>query len=101
MEKKKATSQVPIGSVSPGERDLIQALYLKKQGLGELFVSISRISDDDVKASRLYERLVEDMSTVAEEFQQWWDGMSKKYEWPRREDTTLRIDFDSCAIYEE
>jgi len=101
MDQGKEPAAGPIGSVSREERDLIHALNLRKTGLAELFASICRMTDDEMEASKLYERLVQDMGAVALEYQRWWDAMADKYGWQRQPDRSWRIDFDSCAIYIE
>ena len=100
MDDGNAATEERIGVVSPEERDLIQALYTRKAGLTELFASITRM-DDELQATRLYERLVEDMGNVAIEYQRWWDAMADRYGWERVAGHSWRIDFDSCAIYLE
>jgi CXXX repeat modification system protein len=100
MGDERAAKQERIGVVSREERDLIQTLHVRKTGLAELFASVTRM-DDELKATQLYERLVEEMGTVALEYQNWWDAMVDKYGWERPHDHGWRIDFDSCSIYLE
>ena len=100
METPSADSQQPIGEVTAEERDMIRSLHLRKVGLVELFTSLSRMNDDELRASRLYERLVEDMGAASQQYQDWWDAMARQYDWEPSE-RGWRIDFDSCAIYVE
>lgn len=81
-----------IGKVTEEERDEIQALFERKNGLAEL----SKILTPD--NSMMYERLVQDMGRTQTEFQRWWDLMSKKYAWENTEGGSWSIDFDTCEI---
>lgn len=75
------------------ERDEIQRLFERRNGLNEL----AKILTPD--NSELYERLVTDMGDTSTKFQQWWDNMYQKYGWENSEDGNWEIDFNDCAIY--
>lgn len=81
-----------IGKVTAEERNEIQSLFERRNGLAEL----AKIIGDD---EALYERLVADMGATGTRFQQWWDKMGAKYGWERTENGNWQIDFDSCEIY--
>ncbi len=82
-----------VGEVTPAERDEIQALFERRNGLNELAKVLT------AENSELYERLVTDMGQTGARFQQWWDNMAKKYQWESSENGSWEIDFDTCEIY--
>ncbi len=81
------------GQVTPQERDEIQALFERRNGLNEL----ARILTAD--NTELYERLIKDLGETGTKFQEWWDRMSKKYQWESADDGNWEIDFSTCDIY--
>ena len=82
-----------VGKVSAEEREVIQALFERKNGLTELAKIVS------AENAPLYEKLVKDMGETATRFQKWWDEMSAKYEWRSAANGHWEIDFDTCEIY--
>lgn len=74
------------------ERDTIQSLFERRNGLTEL---AKIINEDDT----LYERLVSDMGATSVRFQKWWDDMAAKYQWESAENGSWEIDFNTCEIY--
>lgn len=82
-----------VGKVTPEERDTIQALFERKNGLVELAKAIP--ADNEA----LYEKVVMDMSRTSAAFKKWWDDMSRKYNWKSVEGGNWEIDFDTCEIY--
>ena len=82
-----------VGKVSAEEREVIQALFERKNGLTELAKIVS------VENAPLYEKLVKEMGETATRFQKWWDEMSAKYEWRSAANGHWEIDFDTCEIY--
>ncbi len=82
-----------VGTVTAQERDEIQSLYERKNGLAEL----ARILT--AENAQLYDRLVKDMSETATKFQNWWDEMARKYQWEGVENGHWEIDFSDCSIY--
>lgn len=82
-----------VGRVTEAERDEIQSLFERRNGLNEL----SRIlTADNVE---LYERLVKDLGETGTRFQRWWDTTSAKYGWESAENGNWEIDFNDCRIY--
>lgn len=81
-----------IGKVTEAERDEIQALFERKNGLTEL----SKILTLD--NSMIYERLVQDMGRTQIEYQKWWDRMAQKYAWENIDGGSWSIDFNTCEI---
>lgn len=82
-----------VGYVTPEERDEIQTLFERRNGLNELAKILS--ADN----ASLYEKLVKDMGDTATKFQGWWNGMSAKYQWESVVNGNWEIDFNDCAIY--
>lgn len=81
-----------ISRVTEAERDEIQALFERRNGLNEL----AQILTAD--KSELYERLVKDLGETGTKFQDWWDRMAAKYSWKHVENGRWEIDFNSCDI---
>lgn len=81
-----------IGKVTEQERNEIQALFERRNGLNELAKILT--SDN----AELYERLVNDMGETGTKFQNWWDSMAQKYQWESAEDGHWEINFDTCEI---
>lgn len=82
-----------IGIVSPEERDEIQALFERKNGLNEL----AKILTSDNES--LYEKLVKDLGENSTRFQNWWNEKSSKYQWESADNGNWEIDFNTCKIY--
>lgn len=86
------TKQI-VGYVLPEERDEIQELFERRNGLTEL---AKILTTDNVE---LYERLINDMGETSTKFQQWWNRMGDKYQWESTENGNWEIDFNECKIY--
>lgn len=82
-----------VGKVTAEERDQIQVLFERKNGLVELAKILSTDNRD------LYEQLVSDMGHTQTLFQRWWDDMSAKYQWESSKNGQWEIDFTTCDIY--
>lgn len=82
-----------IGQVTAEERNEIQTLFERRNGLNEL----AKILTAD--NTELYEKLVKDMGETEAKFQNWWDRMDEKYQWESVEGGNWEIDFDTCNIY--
>lgn len=81
-----------IGKVTEQERNEIQALFERRNGLNEL----AKILTAD--NAELYERLVKDMGETGTKFQNWWDSLAQKYQWESAENGHWEINFDTCEI---
>lgn len=81
-----------IGKVTPEERNEIQTLFERRNGLNEL---AKILTEDNVE---LYEKLVKDMGETGTKFQGWWDRMADKYQWESVEGGNWEINFDTCEI---
>lgn len=82
-----------VGQVTPEERDEIQMLFERRNGLNELAKILTSDNHD------LYEKLVKDMGETSTKFQAWWTRMSQKYQWESSETGNWEINFDTCDIY--
>ncbi len=82
-----------VGSVTEQERDEIQTLFERRNGLNEL----AKILTADNEA--LYEKLVKDMGETGTRFQNWWDTMAQKYQWENTPNGSWEINFDTCEIF--
>lgn len=82
-----------VGQVTPDEKNEIQALFERRNGLNELAKILTADNAD------LYEKLVKDMGETGSKFQRWWDVMSQKYNWESCENGNWEINFDTCEIY--
>ena len=81
-----------VGSVTEEEKNAIQRLFERRNGLNEL---AKILSADNVE---LYERLVKDLGETGAKFQKWWDDMSAKYQWEAAEDGNWEINFQTNEI---
>lgn len=82
-----------VGFVTPEERDQIQKLFERRNGLNEL-AKILSANDDE-----LYQKLVKDMGETSTKFQNWWNEMGTKYNWESADNGNWEIDFNDCKIY--
>lgn len=81
-----------VGQVTEEEKNEIQALFERRNGLNELAKILT--SDN----AELYERFVKDMGETGTKFQQWWDRMAQKYQWESVEGGNWEINFSTCEI---
>lgn len=82
-----------VGQVTVNEKNEIQTLFERRNGLNEL----AKILTTD--NTELYEMLVKDLGETGAKFQGWWDRMAEKYQWESVEGGNWEIDFDTCEIY--
>ncbi|MCR5193398.1 MAG: CXXX repeat peptide modification system protein [Bacteroidales bacterium] len=82
-----------VGQVTPEERNEIQQLFERRNGLNEL----AKILTPENEA--LYQKLVTDLGETSFKFQNWWDRMSKKYHWKSLPNGHWEINFESCEIF--
>lgn len=82
-----------IGQVTSEEKNEIQTLFERRNGLNEL----AKILTAD--NAELYEKLVKDLGETGAKFQGWWDRMAEKYQWESTENGNWEINFDTCEIY--
>lgn len=81
-----------VGSVTEEEKNAIQKLFERRNGLNELAKILTK---DNVE---LYERLVKDLGETGTKFQHWWDEMANKYQWESAENGTWEINFQTNEI---
>lgn len=82
-----------VGRVTHEEKQEIQILFERRNGLNELKKII--ISDN----TDLYEKLVKDIDETSTKFRQWWNRMGEKYQWKSTDKGNLKIDFKTNEIY--
>lgn len=82
-----------VGQVTVEEKNEIQTLFERRNGLNEL---AKIITTDNTE---LYEKLVKDMGETGTKFQNWWNRMVQKYQWESSENGNWEINFDTCEIF--
>lgn len=82
-----------VGQVTPEEKDEIQSLFERRNGLNELAMILTPDKEE------LYEKLVKDMGETGVRFQQWWNTTSQKYNWEMTENGNWEINFETCEIF--
>lgn len=82
-----------VGKVTEIEKDEIQSLFERRNGLNELAKILT------ANNSELYEKLVRDLGETGAKFLQWWNSMAEKYEWETIENGHWEINFETCEIY--
>lgn len=82
-----------VGKVTTEERDAIQVLFERRNGLNELAKIVT--PNNEI----LYEKLIKDLGETSSKFQNWWNRMGEKYNWESAEGGNWEIDFDTCNIY--
>ena len=82
-----------VGQVTPEEKDEIQRLFERRNGLNELAMILTPDKEE------LYEKLVKDMGETGVRFQQWWNTTSHKYNWEMTENGNWEINFETCEIF--
>ena len=81
-----------VGQVTVEEKNEIQTLFERRNGLNELAKIVTADNTE------LYEKLVKDMGETGTKFQNCWDRMSQKYQWESAENGNWEINFDTCEI---
>ena len=81
-----------IGQVTVEEKNEIQTLFERRNGLNELAKIVTADNTE------LYEKLVKDLGETGIKFQNWWDRMSQKYQWESADNGSWEINFDTCEI---
>ena len=82
-----------VGQVSVEEKNEIQSLFERRNGLNELSQILT------VENEALYEKLVKDLGETGAKFQNWWNRMGEKYNWESAEGGNWEINFETCEIY--
>ena len=82
-----------VGQVTPEERNEIQTLFERRNGLNELAKILT------VDNHELYEKLVKDLGETTTKYQSWWNRMSSKYHWESTENGNWEINFDTCEVF--
>ena len=82
-----------VGQVTPEEKNEIQQLFERRNGLNELVKILTP------ENTELYEKLVKDLGETANKFQSWWNRMADKYQWESTDDGNWEINFETCEIF--
>lgn len=82
-----------VGKVTTEERDAIQVLFERRNGLNELAKIVT--PNNEI----LYEKLIKDLGETSSKFQNWWNRMGEKYNWESAEGGNWEINFETCEIY--
>lgn len=82
-----------IGKVTEDEKNQIQVLFERRNGLNELAKIVS--ADNEL----LYEKLVKDLGETNTKFHDWWSRMADQYHWETSDNATWEIDFVTNEIY--
>ena len=82
-----------VGQVTPEEKNEIQMLFERRNGLNELAKILTADNSD------LYEKMVKDLGETSAKFQSWWDRMAQKYQLESAENGNWEINFDTCEIF--
>lgn len=82
-----------VGQVTPEEKNEIQMLFERRNGLNELAKILTADNSD------LYEKLVKDLGETGSKFQNWWDTMAQKYQWEGTQNGNWEINFETCEIF--
>ena len=82
-----------VGQVTVEEKDEIQKLFERRNGLNELATILTAENET------LYEKLVKDMGETSAKFHQWWKAMGQKYQLESVDGGNWEIDFETCEIY--
>ena len=72
-----------VGQVTEEEKNEIQTLFERKNGLKELALIITANND------ALYEKVVKDLGETEHKFQNWWNRMAEKYQWEHYESGSI------------
>jgi CXXX repeat modification system protein len=86
-----------VGRVTPKERDEIQALYERRNGLNELVISLQQ-TPAMLANEAFYEKLVTDFGKTTTRFKKWWEDKAKAYGWETAPGGNWTINFDTCEI---
>ena len=86
-----------VGRVTPRERDEIQALYERRNGLKELVLCLQQ-NNATLANEAFYEKLVADMGKTITRFKKWWEDKAKAYGWESVPGHQWTINFDTCEI---
>jgi CXXX repeat modification system protein len=85
-----------LGTVTSDEAATLRRLYERRNGLLELFKVLPDLSGDGADA--LYGRIVKDLGEVMTGYEEWWNGMSRKYGWENTKGKSWEIDFESREV---
>jgi CXXX repeat modification system protein len=87
-----------LGKISEEEKVEIKNLFFRKKSLEELF-QVLLTSELDVKNKEVYDRMMEDYTSVSQKFSDWWKIKSALHNWESVEGGNWDIDFDKNDVY--
>jgi CXXX repeat modification system protein len=88
-----------IGIVTEEEKNEIERLFERKNGLSELMLSLPSNSFIEKElSSSVYEKLVLDMGKTKTAFDKWWSDMQAKYNWESTSECSYEINFETNEI---
>jgi CXXX repeat modification system protein len=93
MEQNTTNSKKIIGKVTNEERDEIKSLYERKNGLIELSRSLNQSN------MHLFDKIVSDLGSVTNQFNEWWSEKSIKYNWENILGFHWEINFNTGEIF--
>lgn len=96
-----------VGKVTEDEKNELVMLFEQHQLLSNMVTLINnpystskeedRLTDEE--RDILYEKLIGNIEKSKLSFDCWWYERSKKYQWPKLENTILKIDFQTNEVY--
>jgi CXXX repeat modification system protein len=93
-----AAAPIVVGKVSARERDEMQAMFERRNGLIELVQSLAQNGGGILENTAFYEKVVADLGRTTTKSSQWWNEKSKAYGWPNKPGWQWSIDFETCQI---
>jgi len=87
-----------IGTITYKERDELQALIEKKNGLTELVRSLVEENNAMLQNNLFYEKIIADLGLTVTKQQQWWDSKSEQYHWIRKAGYMWNVNFSTGEI---
>lgn len=88
-----------VGQVTENEKNEIERLYGRKTALQEMLLLLNDENFNDGSYSKLYEKLISDLSQTTIEFENWWEKTSKKYSWKNDPTAKWFVNFETNEIF--
>jgi CXXX repeat modification system protein len=83
-----------LGKVSKDEKNEIERIFERENGLKELEVSVK-----DKISSELYNKIFSDFCSNHKKMVKWWQDIRGKYNWESPENAILNIDFNTREVF--
>jgi CXXX repeat modification system protein len=94
-----AREKRPVGKVTLEEKEEIKRLFERRNGLAELFLTLTEQNEASFKQSPLAARLTKDIEDCAANYHRWWDEKSIQYAWEQEAEGKWEINFETGMIY--